>query len=61
MSAVESLGKYEIRRQLGRGAMGTVYEAFDPIIERIVAINNLPTVTTEVVTLARERLVDGPL
>ena len=30
-------------------------------IERIVAINNLPTVTTEVVTLARERLVDGPV
>ena len=30
-------------------------------IERIVAINNLPTITTEVVTLARERLVDGPL
>jgi DNA transposition AAA+ family ATPase len=29
-------------------------------IERIVAINNLPTVTTDVVTLARERLVDGP-
>ena len=30
-------------------------------IERIVTSNNLPTVTTEVVTLARERLVDGPL
>jgi len=30
-------------------------------IERIVAINNLPAVTTEVITLARERLVDGPL
>ena len=30
-------------------------------IERIVAINNLPTVTTEVVSLACERLVDGPL
>jgi hypothetical protein len=29
-------------------------------IERILAINNVPTVTTEVVTLARERLVDGP-
>jgi DNA transposition AAA+ family ATPase len=29
-------------------------------IERIVTINNLPAVTTEVVTLARERLVDGP-
>jgi DNA transposition AAA+ family ATPase len=28
-------------------------------IERIVSINNLPRVTTEVVTLARERLVEG--
>ena len=28
-------------------------------IERIVTINNLPVVTTEVVTLARERLVEG--
>jgi hypothetical protein len=28
-------------------------------IERIVSINNLPAVTTEVVTLARERLVEG--
>ena len=41
MSAVESLGKYEIRRQLGRGAMGTVYEGFDPIIERVVAIKTV--------------------
>src|SRR5258708_276589 len=41
MSAVESLGKYEIRRQLGRGAMGTVYEGFDPIIERLVAIKTV--------------------
>jgi DNA transposition AAA+ family ATPase len=30
-------------------------------IERIVAINQLPAVTTEVVSLAREKLVDGPL
>jgi len=29
-------------------------------IERIVTINKLPAVTTQVVTLARERLVDGP-
>lgn len=41
MSAVQSLGKYEIRRQLGRGAMGTVYEGFDPIIERTVAIKTV--------------------
>ncbi|MCA1645159.1 MAG: hypothetical protein LC797_06705 [Chloroflexi bacterium] len=29
-------------------------------IARIVTINKLPAVTTEVVTLARERLVDAP-
>jgi serine/threonine protein kinase len=32
------LGKYEIRRELGKGSMGVVYEAFDPLIERSVAI-----------------------
>ena len=44
MATVETLGKYEIKRQLGRGAMGTVYEGWDPIIERQVAIKtvNLP-------------------
>jgi serine/threonine protein kinase len=38
------LGKYDLRAELGRGAMGTVYEAWDPFIERKVAIKtvNLP-------------------
>jgi serine/threonine protein kinase len=35
------LGKYEIKRELGRGAMGIVYEGFDPFIERTVAIKTV--------------------
>ncbi|WP_395700739.1 serine/threonine-protein kinase [Aquabacterium sp.] len=38
MSVPTHLGKYEIRRELGKGSMGVVYEAFDPYIERRVAI-----------------------
>ncbi len=36
-----SLGKYEVRRELGRGAMGIVYEGWDPAIERRVALKTL--------------------
>ena len=37
----ERLGKYEIRSVLGKGAMGIVYKAFDPHIERPVAIKTI--------------------
>jgi serine/threonine protein kinase len=36
-----SLGKYEVRRELGRGAMGIVYEGWDPGIERRVALKTV--------------------
>jgi len=37
-SVPEKLGKYEIRRQVGRGSMGIVYQAYDPFTDRQVAI-----------------------
>jgi eukaryotic-like serine/threonine-protein kinase len=36
------LGRYRVERELGRGAMGTVYLAVDPTIGREVAIKTLP-------------------
>jgi eukaryotic-like serine/threonine-protein kinase len=38
---MNKLGKYQIRRTLGQGAMGIVYEGFDPAIERAVAIKTI--------------------
>ncbi|MBL8363147.1 MAG: serine/threonine protein kinase [Rubrivivax sp.] len=34
----ERLGKYEIRREIGKGSMGVVFEAYDAVIQRRVAI-----------------------
>ena len=43
--ALKKLGKYEVLGELGHGAMGVVYRARDPMINRLVA---LKTITTSV-------------
>jgi serine/threonine-protein kinase len=37
----DQIGRYRIARAVGSGAMGAVYEAFDPVIERKVAIKTV--------------------
>jgi serine/threonine-protein kinase len=37
-SPPNKLGKYEIRKMLGKGNMGMVYLAHDPVLERDVAV-----------------------
>jgi serine/threonine protein kinase/formylglycine-generating enzyme required for sulfatase activity len=44
----QRLGHFEIRAQIGRGGMGDVYRAYDPSLDREVAVKVLPAV------LARE-------
>ena len=41
MAEISRIGKYEVRRELGRGAMGVVYEGYDPMIKRIVALKTI--------------------
>ncbi|HSB03045.1 MAG TPA: protein kinase [Anaerolineales bacterium] len=52
--ALDKVGRYKIKSELGRGGMATVYRAFDPVSNREVAIKILPReLLNNLVTRAR--------
>ena len=42
---LETIGHYRIRRKIGQGAMGVVYEAWDDRLERPVAVKTMHEAT----------------
>ena len=38
----QRLGRYEIRSEIGRGGMGMVFQGFDTLLQRVVAVKVLP-------------------
>jgi hypothetical protein len=55
MSTIEKLGKYVIRGVLGKGAMGLVYRAYDPFLEREVALKTMMEQISAGDTTAKDR------
>lgn len=61
----KSLGPFQLIRELGRGGMGIVYEAFDDLMHRKVALKLLPAAATfdakQIARFKNESLAAGQL
>ena len=45
--AGQTLGQYELKEMLGRGGMGMVYRAYQPALERFVAVKVMASTLSE--------------
>ncbi len=56
MTTLTKAGRYDLREELGRGAMGVVFHGFDPVIGRDVAVKTL-RLSEAGTGLSREELI----
>ena len=54
---LSQLGGYRILDEVGRGAMGVVYRALDPVLQRTVAIKTIQTGGGQSTSNLRERFL----